>query len=77
MGKIFEFSKKNWNILVCERALSSIYVYKISSRYLEKCLSFGVLEVENGHFSRYFRRVLHFTDFQNLFDLGRSKSVLG
>ena len=73
-GKFFEFSK---NRNICERTLSGVYVYKISSRYLEKCLSFGFLKVENGHYSRYFRRFLHFSDFQNLSELGRSKSVLG
>ena len=31
-------------------ALSGLYLYKISTRYVEKCPSFGVLKVENGHF---------------------------
>ena len=31
----------------------------------------------NGHVSPYSRRFLHFSDFQILSDLGRSKSVLG
>ena len=48
-GEIFEFSK-NQNI--CKRAMSGVYVYNISSRYLEKCPIFDVLKVENGHFSR-------------------------
>ena len=51
MGKIFDCSK-NGNI--CERTLSGAYVYKISTRYLEKCPSFGVLVVENGHFLTLF-----------------------
>ena len=41
--------KKNWNI--CERSISGVYVYSISSRYLEKRPRFGVLKVENGHFN--------------------------
>ena len=45
-GKFSNFKKRN----ICERALSGVYVYKISSRYLEKCPSFDVLKVENGHF---------------------------
>ena len=47
MGEIFAFSKKR---NICERVLSGVYVYRISSRYLEKCPSFGVLKVGNGHF---------------------------
>ena len=61
---------------ICERLLSGVYVYKISSIYLEKCLIFGVLKVEKDRFSRYFWRFLHFLDFQTLSDLGQSKSVL-
>ena len=70
----FSNFQKTWNI--CERALSCVYVCQISCRYLEKRPIFGVLKVENGHFSRDFRRFLHFSDFQNMSDLGRSKSVL-
>ena len=65
----FGFKKRN----ICERALSGAYVYKISSRYLEKFPNLGVLKVENGHFLPCFRRFMHFFDFQNLSDLGRSK----
>ena len=59
-GQYSNFKKKRNK---CERALSGVYVYKMSSRYLEKCPSFGVLKVENDHFSRYFRRFLYFPDF--------------
>ena len=51
------------NRIICERVLSGVLVYKISSRYLEKCPSFGILKVENGHFLRYFRRCLYFFYF--------------
>ena len=44
------FFKISKNRNICERALSGVYVYIISSRYFEKCPGFGVLKVENGHF---------------------------
>ena len=37
-GKNFEFSK---NRNIGEKDLSGVYLYKISSRYLKKCPSFG------------------------------------
>ena len=42
------FGLKKTNI--CKETLSGAFVYKISSRYLEKCPIFGVLKVENCHF---------------------------
>ena len=53
------------------------YVYKISSRYFQKCLSYDIKHVKNKHFSRHFLdftviyRTLFFTDFD------ASKNVLG
>ena len=38
---------------------------------------FWRLEGRKRPFSPYFRRFLHFSDFQNFSDFGRSKSVLG
>ena len=61
---------------ICESALSGVHVYKFSTRYLEKCPSFGVLKVENDHFSPYFRRFLHVSDFPN-FSISAVQSVLG
>ena len=58
-GKCFRISKNTG-----ERALSGVYVHKISSIYLDKCPSFGVLKVENGQFSRYFQRLLHFPEIK-------------
>ena len=48
---------------------------KISSRYLEKWPSFGILKVENGHFSRCSLWLLYFPIF-NLVWFGPCKSVL-
>ena len=51
------------------------YVYKISSRYLQKWLRYDIKLVKNSHFSRHFGttvifRILFLTDFD------ASKSVL-
>ena len=53
--KKIETKKRN----ICKRTLIGVYVYKISSRHLEKLPSFGILKVENGHFPRYFLEFLH------------------
>ena len=49
LEEIFEL--KNFNI--CERALSGVYVYKISSRYFGKWPSVCVLKIKNGHFHAF------------------------
>ena len=43
-------SKFSKNILVCYRAMSHEYVYKISSRYLQKWLRYNIKHVKNRHF---------------------------
>ena len=73
MEKIFESSKKQ---NICEKALSDVYVHKISSRYrLENCPSFGVLKVETAIFmlflaiSAFFRfsKFVRFGPFRKCF----------
>ena len=51
---------------ICIRTLPDEYVYKISSGYLKKRLSFAILNAQKGHFLRYFRGFRHFSDFQFL-----------
>ena len=61
MGNIFEFSK---NRNICERALSGVYVYTISSRYLEITennvkMAVSTLKTPKlGHFLRYLLEIL-------------------
>ena len=50
---------------------------KNSSSYLEKLLSFAVLNTQRAHFLRYLRGFRYFSNFQLLPELGRSKSVPG
>ena len=49
---------------ICKKRLSDETVYKISSCYLEKRLSFAVLNVRKGHFLRYSRGFWHFPIFK-------------
>ena len=39
------------------------YVYKISSRYLQKCLRYDIKHVKNRHFSRHFGTLPWFSEF--------------
>ena len=55
---------QKWNI--CITALAGEYAYNIPSRYLEKRLSFLVLNAQKGHFLRYFRGFWHFSYFHVL-----------
>ena len=43
----------------------------------QKRLSFAILTVKQGHFSRYPKRFRHAYDFQLFVKLVRSKSILG
>ena len=60
----------------CLRTLADEYVSKISSRYIGKRLSFAVSNAQKGHLLRYLWGFRHFSDFQFLSGLGRSKRVL-
>ena len=62
---------------MCERTLSDEHVDKISNLYPEKTAKFCRFEYPKRSFLRYLRGFQHFSDFQILSDLGRSKSVLG
>ena len=53
------------------------YVYKISSRYLQKWLRYNIKHVKNRHFSRNFGTLPWFSEFYFLTDFDASKSVLG
>ena len=53
------------------------YVYKISSRYLQKWLIYDIKHVKNRHFSRHFGTLPCFSEFYFLTDFDASKSVLG
>ena len=53
------------------------YVYKISSRYLQKWLRYSIKHVKNRHFSRHFGTLPWFSEFCFLTDFDASKSVLG
>ena len=57
--------------------MSHEYVYKISSRYLQKWLRYSIKHVKNRHFSRHFGTLLWFSDSCFLIDFDASKSVLG
>ena len=69
--KIFKNSK------ICYRAMSHEYVYKISSRYLQKWLRYSIKHVKNRHLSRHFATLPWFSEFCFLTDFDASKSVLG
>ena len=53
------------------------YVYKISSRYLQKWLRYDIKHVKNRHYSRHFGTLPWFSEFYFLTDFDGSKSVLG
>ena len=53
------------------------YLYKISSRYLQKWLRYDIKHVKNRHFSRHFGTLPLFSEFYFLTDFDASKSVLG
>ena len=57
--------------------MSREYVYKISSRYLQKWLRYNIKHVKNRHFSRHFGTLPWFSEFCFLTDFDASKSVLG
>ena len=57
--------------------MSHEYVYKISSRYLQKWLRYSRKHVKNRHFSRHFGTLPCFSEFCFLTDFDASKSVLG
>ena len=57
--------------------MSHEYVYKISSRYLQKWLRYSTKHVKNRHFSRHFGTLPWFSEFYFLIDFDASKSVLG
>ena len=70
----FEFSKSRdtW-----DRTLVDENMCKMSIWYLEKRLSFDILNAQKGNFLRYLRGFRHFSEYHILSDLGSSKSVLG
>ena len=70
----FEFSKSRdtW-----DRTLVDENICKMSIWYLEKRLSFDILNAQKGNFLRYLRGFRHFSEYHILSDLGSSKSVLG
>ena len=53
------------------------YVYKISSRYLQKWLRYDIKHVKNRHFSRHFGTLPRFSEFYFLTDFDASKSISG
>ena len=53
------------------------YLYKNSSRYLQKWLRYDIKHVKNRHFSRHFGTLLWFHEFYFLTDFDASKSALG
>ena len=57
--------------------MSHEYVYKLSSRYLQKWLRYSIKHVKNRHFSRHFGTLPWFSEFCFLTDFDASKSVLG
>ena len=57
--------------------MSHEYVYKISSRYLQKWLRYDIKHVKNRHFSRHFGTLPWFSEICFLTDFDASKSVLG
>ena len=56
--------------------MSHEYVYKISSRYLQKWLRYNIKHVKNRRFSRHFGTLPWFSEFCFLTDFDASKSVL-
>ena len=56
--------------------MSHEYVYKISSRYLQKWLRYNIKHVKNRHLSRHFATLPWFSEFCFLTDFDASKSVL-
>ena len=56
--------------------MSHEYVYKISSRYLQKWLRYSIKHVKNRHFSRHSGTLRWFSEFCFLTDFDASKSVL-
>ena len=57
--------------------MSHEYVYKISSRYLQKWLRYDIKHVINSHFSRHSGTLPWFSEFCFFTDFDASKSVLG
>ena len=57
--------------------MSHEYVYKMSSRYLQKWLRYNIKHVKNSHFSRHFATLPWFSEICFLTDFDASKSVLG
>ena len=57
--------------------MSHEYVYKISSRYLQKWMRYSKEHVKNRHFSRHFGTLPWFSEFCFWTDFDASKSVLG
>ena len=57
---------------ICERTIVDGYEYKIFSQYVEKQLSFTVLNALKGHFCVIYK-ILAFFHFQILSHLGPSK----
>ena len=57
--------------------MSHEYLYKISSRYLQKWLRYNIKHVKNRHFSRHFATLPWFSEFCFLTDFDASKSGLG
>ena len=57
--------------------MSHEYVYKISSRYLQKWLRYNIKHVKSRRFSRNFGTLPWFSEFCFLTDFDASKSVLG
>ena len=57
--------------------MSHEYVYKISSRYLQKWLRYNIKHVKNRHFSSHFATLPWFSEFCFLTDFDASKGVLG
>ena len=53
------------------------YVYKISSRHLQKWLRYDIKHVKNRHFSRHFGTLPWFSEFYFLTNFDASKSDLG
>ena len=70
-------SKFSKNRNICQRVMSDEYVYKISSRYLQKWLRYSIKHVKNRRFSRHFGTLPWFSEFRFLTDFDASKSVLG
>ena len=70
-------SKNSKNRNLCQRVMSHEYVYKISSRYLQKWLRYNIKHVKNSRFSRHFGTLPWFSEFRFLTDFDASKSILG